>query len=289
VQLVGAPTYRRSGLQNYVSRHMVPKHNLLPQPTRRMEMSCLLPRFCPWYSVVSRGQSSASQHGQTLDERLAEAEFSALDKDHDGFISAAEFEEWRLRNKPTVITAREMPREYWQLGNDALAIMAARGVQGAQQERMVREVMAVDNLSWEQAQGKLKEIKRFVTSGRTFLEIPYYTGVVVALAIGVLCIPMIFYLPTARWFNTVCVTYDIPEERLLATPFEVSIWSWSWMEPMIGTASFLLLVLQFSRAQMLKVRWEPYGSLIFKKQLRRLTQKYPQYSPMVMEDFLASL
>ena len=35
----------------------------------------------------------------------------------------------------------------------------------------------------------------------------------------------------------------------------VGEWTWGWMEPMLGTLSFILLAFQFSRSQMRRMAW----------------------------------
>ncbi len=41
-----------------------------------------------------------------------------------------------------------MPRNYNEMPNDVLLTMAIGGDQDAREERLIREIMAVDNVSW---------------------------------------------------------------------------------------------------------------------------------------------
>ena len=43
---------------------------------------------------------------------------------------------------------------------------------------------------------------------------------------------------------------------------QVGNWTWGWMEPPIGTISFVLLVLQFSRNQLENI-WLPPGANLY--------------------------
>ena len=52
---------------------------------------------------------------------------------------------------PTLAECRSQPRAYAQYGNEALLLLAARGDHGACTERLVREVMAVEDRSHQEA------------------------------------------------------------------------------------------------------------------------------------------
>lgn len=44
--------------------------------------------------------------------------------------------------------AKKLPKNYDQMPNDILLSMAIMGDQEAREERLIREIMAVDNVSW---------------------------------------------------------------------------------------------------------------------------------------------
>ena len=71
-----------------------------------------------------------------------------------------------LGRKPTLEDAKLMPREYYEMPNDVLLTLAASGDFGAKEERLIREIMAVDALSWQDAQPKFGEISAKAYEGK---------------------------------------------------------------------------------------------------------------------------
>ena len=57
------------------------------------------------------------------------------------------------------------------------------------------------------------------------------------------------------------------------------------MEPVLGTISFVLLTLQFSRAQLSNLGYKPYTALLKKYRAKRLITLYPQYDPVILKNF----
>ncbi len=71
-------------------------------------------------------------------------------------------------------------------------------------------------------------------------------------------------LPTLAWavascvvaslyeskYVCMCVCVDVPEAKDLETWLEVGGFAWNWMEPPLGTISFVLLCMQFARSQL---------------------------------------
>lgn len=78
---------------------------------------------------------------------------------------------------------------------------------------------------------------------------------------------------------------EVPGPEDLETPLEVGAWAWNWMEPPLGTISFVLLCLQFGRAQLSNMQKNPYTEWMRKKRARRLRELYPQYNRFIVEDF----
>ena len=68
--------------------------------------------------------------------------------------------------KPTIEDAKTMPREYYEMPNDVLLTLAASGDYGAKEEIMIREIMAVDGVSWQDAQPKFQEISAKAYEGK---------------------------------------------------------------------------------------------------------------------------
>jgi hypothetical protein len=185
----------------------------------------------------------------------------------------------------TVEDAKKMPKDYYEMPNDILLTMAVMGDQDARSERLIREIMSVDNTSWEDSQSKFQEIVTANRRGNFLMTLPYKVGIVFAMAIGVVSIPMIYDLETVEWFNELYVTSDRPEDKDLETPLEVSNWAWNWMEPSMGTASFVLLCMQWSRAQLQNIDAKPYTHMIMHRRARRIAREFPTYNAGILEDW----
>ena len=70
-----------------------------------------------------------------------------------------------LPNRVSIEHAKAMPKNYDELSNDVLLTMAVMGDQEAREERVIREIMSVDNLSWEKAEVKFYELAMFNRKG----------------------------------------------------------------------------------------------------------------------------
>ena len=143
-----------------------------------------------------------------------------------------------------------MPRYYNEMPADVLLVMAASGDQEAREERVIREIMAVDKVEWPTARQTFLDV---LAANRRFLfvaTIPYKVGILCSFTAGIVSFPLIFHLDTVLVFNEVFVTTDVPEERDLETPLEVGAWAMNWMEAPLGQISFFLLCMQYARAQL---------------------------------------
>eukprot|EP00457_Paulinella_chromatophora_P013325 gb/GEZN01013615.1/.p1 GENE.gb/GEZN01013615.1/~~gb/GEZN01013615.1/.p1 ORF type:complete len:264 (+),score=25.79 gb/GEZN01013615.1/:28-819(+) len=196
---------------------------------------------------------------------------------------------------PTKAECTSMPRQYFEMKNDALLLLSARGDAGARTERMIREVVAVDDVEYLDAKKRVEEIRHFLLSTPMGMiaHLPYKVGVSLAVVAGVISLPMVFHLDTATWFNTMFVTTDVPQQGELDTPLEIGMWTWGWNEPVMGTLSFVLLCAQFGRNQISNIlgasRETPYQMLINRAQYKAVFKKYPQYHHRVLADFSASV
>ena len=95
------------------------------------------------------------------------------------------------------------------------------GDQEAREERLIREIMAKDNVTWPEA---LPVFQKIVQSNRKALflsTLPYKIGIVTAVGAGLISFPLIFHLDTVLIFNENFVTTDVPEAKDLETPLEV--------------------------------------------------------------------
>lgn len=90
---------------------------------------------------------------------------------------------------------------------------------------------------------------------------------------------MIFFVPAT---TSIVVCYC-----LLLLLLYIS-WTWGWMEPPLGTISFVLLALQFARAQLENLGYKPYTSFVKTWRGKRLASQFPQYNAKVLINFSKS-
>lgn len=83
-------------------------------------------------------------------------------------------------------------------------------------------------------------------------------------------------LPLAFWF---CYCH------LCSNFLSLILRQWNWMEPPLGTLSFMLLCLQFSRAQMVNLGIRPFTSYIKDDRANRLCMEYPEYDSRILSQF----
>ena len=112
-------------------------------------------------------------------------------------------------NRVSIEIAKCMPKTYDELPNDMLLSLAIMGDQEAREERVIRDIMAVDNISWEKAEVKFLEIIHSNRSGLFFSTLPYKVAIFAAITIGFGSIPLIFEINSVLWFNELFVTAGI--------------------------------------------------------------------------------
>ena len=172
-------------------------------------------------------------------------------------VVATQTRNFALAHK-TEIDDERMPTTYADYSNHVLLMLSAHGDDQAIRERMVRDVMKVDSVDHLEAETKVQEIEQAAKSGLAMSRLPYRVGIAAALVAGFGSIPMCFDLHTVLWFNEQYVTMDVEDAKNLETWLEVGSWSWNWMEPPLGQASFFLLCLQYSRDQMKNIGMKTY-------------------------------
>mmetsp|Transcript_15276 Transcript_15276/g.18896 ORF Transcript_15276/g.18896 Transcript_15276/m.18896 type:complete len:159 (-) Transcript_15276:1405-1881(-) len=148
--------------------------------------------------------------------------------------------------------------------------------------------MHVDGVDWMTARKKVDEMNRENDKGAWLAHLPYHVGVSMGFTGAILAVPMVFHKPTVLWFaeNIVELSGDeIPDPADLETFWQVGSFSWEWMEPMLGTLSFVLLGLQFMRAQMQHIQMTPYSDFIRKWRANRLVRMYPQYDRYIVMEY----
>eukprot|EP01049_Picozoa_sp_SAG25_P009932 SAG25_NODE_1032_length_4223_cov_96.274006_1_plen_220_part_00 len=191
--------------------------------------------------------------------------------------------------KPTVEDARSQPRSACEMPHDVLLNLAAHGDSDAREERMVREIMAVDGVEWSVAKMTLEELRdanQDIMKTSHVLAASYYKfAAASAVVVGFASFPMCFDLTTVMWFNKIAVTTEVPPPDDLETIFEVGMWSWGWMEPPLGQLSFLLLCIQFAREQMDKLALPTTHERLITRRAVELSHKYGRFYPKIVQDF----
>ena len=189
---------------------------------------------------------------------------------------------------PNLEEAATQPRKFRECSNDLLYTLAITGEYGARKERLVREIMRVDKIEWEVARNKVEtDINAANDRGKWLVTLPYKVGVLAGLGAGISAVPLVFHKPTAAWFCETFVHEDLPEGGLesLDSIWKVGNWTWGWMEPYLGTASFVLLALQFTRIHMQRLHMKPYTEWVLSWRADRLARDFSQYDRSIVRDF----
>jgi hypothetical protein len=147
----------------------------------------------------------------------------------------------------TTIVHKDLPHSFEEMDNNTLLTVAALHNHDARIEVLKRHIMSVDRCSHAEATEMFQKIAKKNREGMALAALPYQLGITAGAAAAIVAVPMVFDLNTTLWFNEYFVTTDVPGKEDLETPLEVGAWAWNWMEPPLGTLSFLLLSLQFSR------------------------------------------
>ena len=182
---------------------------------------------------------------------------------------------------PTRDECRSQPRSHSEFPCDTLLLLAAHGDHGACTERLVREVMLVEELDWPTARRQVEAME----DANAPSEAPGNAAAAVTVAAACAALPMTFSKDTALWFNKHYVTAEVPPSSDLDTWLEVGAWTWNWMEPPLGTISFVVLCVQLTHARAIS----PVLAWAKQRRADALVQRYPQYSPLVLRQWAAAL
>jgi len=188
---------------------------------------------------------------------------------------------------PEVDSASQCPRKFRQLSNEAVFQLSMHGVHGACRERLVREIMRVDQVDWPRARERVHEMNMENDRYAHLVQLPYVIGITGGTASGLLSLPMVFHKPTVVWFAENVVRLppeEIPVEEL-TTCWQVGGFAWGYMEPLLGTLSFVLLAAQFIRANMQNMGLHPYTNAMLAYRAKRLCRLYPQYDRNIVKEF----
>jgi hypothetical protein len=216
--------------------------------------------------------------------------------------------------KPELLQAVKIPLSPQEMDNATLVVLSELGQHSARTEMLKRHIMGRDQVNYDKAHEQYKIISAKNKENMYLLSLPYHIGILVSLSCGLFSVPLVFHLPTALWFNQFFVTTDIPDTQDLETLLEVGAWTWNWMyvvlplgnccamhclgnlqahlhlcanyrEPPLGTISFLLLTLQFSRSQLQNLGAKPYTARVKQWRGERLAQAFPQYDAKIIMDY----
>lgn len=186
---------------------------------------------------------------------------------------------------PSIVEARAAPNFMCELSNEVLYVLAEEGYHDACEERLIRNIMTVDNIEWFDARDKLPAIRAENQKHEWVVTLPYKVGIGTGLLAGVACVPMVFHKKTAIAFNSQFVTMEVPSPQDMETVLEIGSWTWNWMEPPLGVASFVLLAMQFVRAQMQNMNIKPYTAWVKNHRARNLAQAFPEYNTDMLMEF----
>lgn len=189
----------------------------------------------------------------------------------------------RVAFRPTLETALNQPAHVCEMGHESLAELALQGNSSAHRERLLREIMCTDNVSWEEAHKVLEEMDIYNERFYWLETLAYRVGITIAFCSAIGGTLMVFWKPVAFWYGTEIVGEELPEGAEEMTINQVGTWTWTWMEPMIGTASFVLLCAQFGRQQLLKIKVKPFTEVMLSLRANRLAKRFPKYDTSMMK------
>lgn len=186
--------------------------------------------------------------------------------------------------------AKAMPRFVTELSGESLYMLVKVGEGSSQahaaRERLRREIMVVDGKEYHDAGLVVEKVEAVnAASARGLGVIPFYVGIVCAQIAGWASLPLVFSSTCAKEFNRVSVTTDVPHASDLETVLEVGMWSWGWMEPPLGTISFFILCMQFSRDQRVTLGLKPWPERYKAWKADQLEEAFPQYDQETVRDF----
>jgi len=194
--------------------------------------------------------------------------------------------------RPSVRTARLQPKHISEMGHSTLAGLALENNHYAHRERLIREIMSVDNCSWEEAHNVLASMDEYKERYYWFVTAPYRLGIFIATTFGIGSIFLVFHPSTADWYGTNIAGEELPEGTDSVSDLtinQVGTWTWSWMEPMIGTASFVLLCAQFVRAQLIRINMKTFLAIMESRKADRVAQQFHQYDKSMIRTWAKPL
>mmetsp|Transcript_12548 Transcript_12548/g.28327 ORF Transcript_12548/g.28327 Transcript_12548/m.28327 type:complete len:370 (+) Transcript_12548:57-1166(+) len=187
---------------------------------------------------------------------------------------------------PTLEVARAMPSTFSEYSNDLLIVLADGGNHAACAERLAREIMRIDRVEYSQAQKVVEKIAKKTQNLMTTATLPFAMGMGMAITAGVASVPLVFNRSAVEWFNRNFVQSDVPEPKDMETMWEVAGWSWGWMEPLLGTASFVILCAQLVQQMMKDIDMLAYHERVKVRVANVIAKQYPQYHRDFVRSFV---
>jgi hypothetical protein len=228
-------------------------------------------------SAAVKSRSAASNSSTSLQLKRSFWKTAQLLQEGPTDYGYANPDERFIDQHPTINYAKTMPNRFSTMRHEQILQLCVEGSYSARKEALIRNVMAVDTIEYDEAEKVVADITKHNKNGMVYKYLPYHIGMGGSLFAGAVSFPMIFDLQTVQMFNERFVTSELPDMKDLETFLEVGSCSWSWMEPIIGQVSFVLLILQFARNQALNLGLKPYGDWVKNRSANSLMSAYPQY------------
>lgn len=172
-----------------------------------------------------------------------------------------------------------------EVPESTLLVLAAQSVPEACAELLVRDVMRVEGSSWDGACASVQLVEDACRKYDRLIHLPFHLFFTVSVASGLLAGPMVFNWRVAVWFDRNFVAMDLPDPHDVETTLEVGAWTWNYMEPILGTASFMLLAFQVARTQLMNAGLRPYRSFVYELRAQRVAREFPKYDERLVRDF----
>lgn len=177
--------------------------------------------------ITGRVYSGASKPSQTAD-KAAHRRNKAL-----------------LSGSVSLASVAQLSSDVTQLTNENVLVLALQGSYEACREHMVREVMRADKIpTYAEASvvvlGIEEQAIKRLEEANSFYVIPLGLSVVGAA----LSVPLVYDMMLGQATNNYLVHAAVEEPENLETMWEVSAWTWTWMEPALGVGSFVVLCFQ---------------------------------------------
>ena len=94
------------------------------------------------------------------------------------------------------------------MSNTCIITMAATGDLAARRERLTRNIMAVDECDWDEANGTVEQICVENAANSGMMKLPYQIGIAAGIGSGAISLPMVFDEKLVRLVSLVCVYRD---------------------------------------------------------------------------------